>query len=96
MSKPVLTLEDDPSVMCERAEEAACECGAAGSGEGHTDWCPWLKSSWKFWADAADASIYLPAAADFICSPSLHRVRVEGKMHTREQVASRLRAVSQP
>src|SRR5690606_18486616 len=26
----------------ERKEEKTCTCGAAGSGEGHTDWCDWL------------------------------------------------------
>lgn len=30
----------DPAIKLQRAEERACECGAAGSGEGHTDWCP--------------------------------------------------------
>lgn len=26
----------------QRQEEKTCTCGAAGSGEGHTDWCDWL------------------------------------------------------
>lgn len=30
----------DPAIKLQRAEERACQCGAAGSGEGHTDWCP--------------------------------------------------------
>lgn len=30
----------DAAGIIQRAEERLCECGAAGSGEGHTDWCP--------------------------------------------------------
>lgn len=30
----------DPALKIQREEERLCECGAAGSGEGHTDWCP--------------------------------------------------------
>lgn len=29
----------DPAIKLQRMEERRCECGAAGSGEGHTDWC---------------------------------------------------------
>lgn len=31
----------------QKAEERLCECGAAGSGEGHTTWCPWMGSYWE-------------------------------------------------
>jgi hypothetical protein len=30
----------DPAIKLQRIEEKLCTCGAAGSGEGHTDWCP--------------------------------------------------------
>lgn len=30
----------DAAIKLQRMEERLCECGAAGSGEGHTDWCP--------------------------------------------------------
>lgn len=30
----------DPAIKLQRAEERACQCGAAGSGEGHTEECP--------------------------------------------------------
>lgn len=30
---------DDPNTILEREEDRLCECGAAGSGEGHCDWC---------------------------------------------------------
>lgn len=30
---------DDPAIILQRAEEKLCGCGAAGSGEGHADWC---------------------------------------------------------
>lgn len=30
----------DPAIKLQRAEERLCECGAAGSGEGHADECP--------------------------------------------------------
>lgn len=30
----------DPAIKLQRKEERLCECGAAGSGEGHTEWCP--------------------------------------------------------
>ncbi len=29
----------DPAIRLQRAEDRLCECGAAGSGEGHADWC---------------------------------------------------------
>ncbi len=29
----------DPAIKLQRAEERLCKCGAAGSGEGHADWC---------------------------------------------------------
>lgn len=31
---------NDPALRLQRAEEKLCECGAAGSGEGHADECP--------------------------------------------------------
>lgn len=30
----------DPAITLQRAEERLCECGAAGSGEGHAPECP--------------------------------------------------------
>jgi hypothetical protein len=47
---------DDPAIAYQEAEKRLCECGAAGSGEGHSDFCPWLDSAWKKWGDAVDAS----------------------------------------
>lgn len=47
-------IEDDPALAYQDAEERICECGAAGSGEGHSDFCPWLESAWKKWGDAFD------------------------------------------
>lgn len=29
----------DAAGILQRWEERVCSCGAAGSGEGHTDWC---------------------------------------------------------
>lgn len=84
----------DPASMLQRAEEHLCECGAAGSGEGHTDWCPWLKSSWRAWGDAVNASAYIPAAAELLKTPAIHKLRVEGAMMTREQVAEALLAAA--
>jgi hypothetical protein len=37
-------VEDDPAIVLQRHEEAACTCGAAGTGEGHPDWCDWVYS----------------------------------------------------
>lgn len=34
-----MTQKLDPAIKLQRAEERACQCGAAGSGEGHADWC---------------------------------------------------------
>lgn len=33
-------MELDPAIKLQHAEEKLCECGAAGSGEGHADECP--------------------------------------------------------
>lgn len=30
----------DDAIKLQRAEAKVCGCGAAGSGEGHTGWCP--------------------------------------------------------
>jgi len=30
----------DAATELQQREERLCTCGAAGSGEGHTDWCP--------------------------------------------------------
>ena len=49
----------EPSLAHQRAEETLCTCGAAGSGEGHTDWCPWLSSEWH----KLDSAINLPSPA---------------------------------
>ncbi len=38
-----MTQRLDPAVKFQNAEARACECGAAGSGEGHADFCPWLE-----------------------------------------------------
>lgn len=35
MTKPL-----DPAIKLQHVEERLCECGAAGSGEGHADECP--------------------------------------------------------
>jgi hypothetical protein len=29
----------DAAIKLQKAEQRQCECGAYGSGEGHTDWC---------------------------------------------------------
>jgi hypothetical protein len=64
-------------------EETICTCGCGhGSGEAHTDWCPWLKV--ERYTELAKA------AADFLRSPSLHKVRVGRKMLTRKNVAEAL------
>lgn len=34
-----MTKRLDPATKLERREERLCGCGAAGSGEGHADWC---------------------------------------------------------
>lgn len=34
-----MTRRLDRATILERKEYRACGCGAAGSGEGHTDWC---------------------------------------------------------
>lgn len=39
-AKAIAAMKDDPAGRLQRAEERACTCGAAGSGEGHTEWCP--------------------------------------------------------
>lgn len=46
----------DPALAYQRAEDAICECGAAGSGEGHSSFCPWLGSQWLKWGNAFNAS----------------------------------------
>lgn len=56
LSLPAQEPVRDPALAYQEAEEAICECGAAGSGEGHSDFCPWLESPWKRWGDAFDAS----------------------------------------
>jgi hypothetical protein len=38
-----MTKRLDPAIKYQNAEERYCECGAAGSGEGHSDFCPWLR-----------------------------------------------------
>lgn len=38
-----MTKRLDPAIKFQHAEERWCECGAAGSGEGHAKFCPWLK-----------------------------------------------------
>lgn len=49
--------DDGAAAAYQCAEERLCECGAAGSGEGHTDFCPWLASEWKRWGDAFNAAL---------------------------------------
>jgi hypothetical protein len=38
-----MTKRIDPAIKLQRAEERQCECGAAGSGEGHAPECPAAK-----------------------------------------------------
>lgn len=49
-----------PSTAYQRAEERLCTCGAAGSGEGHTEWCEWQSSEWRKWGDAFNGAILRP------------------------------------
>lgn len=35
-----MTAKLDPAIILQRKEKRLCECGAAGSGEGHADECP--------------------------------------------------------
>lgn len=64
-----------PAESHQLAEERLCECGAAGSGEGHSDFCPWLTSAWKTWGDAFDA---YPAEGDNGFSALAARIWVDG------------------
>lgn len=90
-AQPVGTGE--PSLLSQREEERLCECGAEGSGEEHTEWCPWMNSPWRIWDDAVRASTYIPAAVEFLrAGPALHKIRCEGQMMTREQIADALAA----
>ena len=64
-------------------EENTCSCGAGhGSGEGHVEWCTWLRIE-KFTAAAK-------AAKEFLATPSLAKLRVRGKMMTRKQIIANL------
>jgi hypothetical protein len=64
-------------------EETVCSCGAGhGSGEGHTEWCPWTKVE-RF-------TLLAKAAAEFAKVGSLGAIRVQGKMMTRDQVVAEL------
>ena len=42
-----MTEKLDPAIKYQNAEERYCECGAAGSGEAHSDFCPWLKLAYQ-------------------------------------------------
>lgn len=35
-----MTKKLDPAIILQNKEERLCDCGAAGSGESHCDWCP--------------------------------------------------------
>jgi hypothetical protein len=50
-----------PATAYQQAEERLCTCGAAGSGEGHTEWCAWQSSEWRKWGDALDAAATEPS-----------------------------------
>ncbi len=64
-------------------EETVCDCGCGhGSGEAHSPECTWLKIERYTELSAA--------AADFLRSPNLHKVRVQGKLLTREKIAAEL------
>lgn len=64
-------------------EETVCTCGAGhGSGEGHTDWCAWLR---------VERFVHLAkAAAEFAKGSGLASVRVQGTMMKRAEVVSEL------
>lgn len=50
----------DPAIILQRHEERLCDCGAAGSGEGHTEWCKAAKfDSVPKHMDAAEALQFL-------------------------------------
>lgn len=55
----------------QRAEEHSCTCGAAGSGEGHTDWCKWLETPWHHFGEVYVALKQTEVVAG--CTP--HSVR---------------------
>lgn len=64
----------EPATMYQVAEEHLCTCGAAGSGEGHVDWCDWQSSEWRKWGDAFntvthnDATEVLISAAKIVAA----------------------------
>jgi hypothetical protein len=45
----------EPADLYQEAEERLCQCGAAGSGEWHAEWCPWVGSKWHRWAQSLEA-----------------------------------------
>jgi len=64
-------------------EETICTCGAGhGSGEGHTDWCHWLKV--ETFAKAAKI------AGEMLQIPSLGAVRLNGHMAKRAEIGALL------
>ena len=62
-------------------EETICSCGAGhGSGEAHTDWCPWPKV--ETFAKAAKI------AGEMLAVPSLGAVRLNGRLTKRAEIAA--------
>ena len=85
-----MTAIRDPAYYYQRAEQALCNCGAAGSGEGHADWCEWQDSEWRVWGDALDKRPFFAAAVSFLRSPHLHKITIDGVRMSAADVADAL------
>lgn len=71
----------------QREEERLCTCGAAGSGEGHTDFCSWLGSEWQRRGAIFD---HEASAADYVTNLD----RIAGLTAQLEQAKETLRRIA--